>query len=205
MNWSAWKFAIGWPKALGGSDRFSDFLDPVIYHAVDVPGAGEGAEGHAVEYLLMAASVLIALLGIWFAIRWFLKQPEVPERLAAKYPGLYRLLYRKYYVDEIYDALFVNRTKDLGIALGAFDRNVIDGLGVNGAGWLTRLISTISMAWDKWVVDGLVNLSAWIVRAAGGAMRYLQTGLFSTYAIMIVMGVIALLSYYLHLIRTPVH
>ncbi len=42
-------------------------------------------------------------------------------------------------MDEIYDALFVNRTKDLGIALGAFDRNVIDGLGVNGAGWLTRL------------------------------------------------------------------
>jgi NADH-quinone oxidoreductase subunit L len=196
---------IGWPKALGGSDRFTDFLDPVIYHAVEVPGAGEGAEGHAVEYLLMAASVLIALLGIWLAIRWFLKRPEVPERLAAKYPTLYRVLCRKYFVDEIYDALFVNRTKDLGVALGAFDRNVIDGLGVNGVGWLTRLISNISAAWDKWIVDGLVNLSAWIVRLAGGAMRYLQTGLFSTYAIMIVMGVIVLLSYYLHLIRTPVH
>ena len=88
------------------------------------------------------------------------------------------MLIRKYFVDEIYDALFVNRTKDLGIALGAFDRNVIDGFGVNGVGWLTRLISNISAAWDKWIVDGLVNLSAWIVRLAGGAMRYLQTGFF---------------------------
>ncbi len=44
------------------------------------------------------------------------------------------LIYNKYYVDQIYDAMFVNRTKDLGTALGAFDRTVIDGAGVNGAG-----------------------------------------------------------------------
>ena len=51
---------------------------------------------------------------------------------------MYTLLYNKYYVDQIYDAMFVNRTKDLATALGAFDRGVINGLGVDGAGWLTR-------------------------------------------------------------------
>ena len=196
---------IGWPESLGGSDRFSHFLDPVIYHAVEFQGAGEGSKGHGVEYLLMLASVFIAVLGIWFAWEWFHKKPEIPERLAEEHPVIYSTLSHKYYVDEAYDALFVNRTKDLGIALGAFDRGVIDGLGVNGVGWLTRVISRISALWDSWIVDGAVNLTAWAVRIAGGAMRFIQTGLVSTYALFIVIGVIALMSYYLHLLRMPVH
>ena len=40
-----------------------------------------------------------------------------------------------------------------------FDRNIIDGLGVNGAGWLTRFISRVSMWWDTWIVDGSVRLA----------------------------------------------
>ena len=111
----------------------------------------------------MVASVLVALTGIFLAWQWYIKRPDVPERIAARNPHAYRLLYRKYYVDEIYDALFVNRTKDLGTALWAFDRTVIDGMGVNGVGWLTRLISRVSALWDAWIVDGLVNLSARIV------------------------------------------
>ena len=52
------------------------------------------------------------------------------------------LLYNKWYVDEIYDFLFVNGLcKGGGALLGAFDRNVVDG-GVNGAGWLTRFTAT---------------------------------------------------------------
>ncbi|HET9400462.1 MAG TPA: NADH-quinone oxidoreductase subunit L [Candidatus Acidoferrales bacterium] len=196
---------IGWPESLGGSDRFAHFLDPIIYHAVEIPGAGEGAHGASVEYLLMAASVLVALFGIWLAVRLYLKHSEVPDRLAAEHPTAYQTLYQKYYVDQIYDSLFVNRTKDLGTALGAFDRNVIDGLGVNGAGWVTRVISRISMLWDSWIVDGAVNASAAIVRVCGFFVRQIQTGLVSSYAVLIVLGVIALLSYYLHLLRIPVH
>ena len=44
-------------------------------------------------------------------------------------------------MDEIYDALFVNRVKDLGNALAAFDLGVVDG-GVNGVGWFTRTLAT---------------------------------------------------------------
>ncbi len=51
------------------------------------------------------------------------------ERYAKRFRRFYRLVYHKYYVDQIYDAMFVNRAKDLGLALGAFDRDVIDGLG----------------------------------------------------------------------------
>src|SRR6266852_2217278 len=131
---------IGWPASLGGSNRFEHFLEPVM-----ASGGGshaEAAAGHSgsSEYLLMLASVLIALGGIWLARLLYLQRTELPDQLASKWGGLYRLLYRKYYMDEIYDALFVNRAKDLGTTLATFDSNVIDGLGVDGAGWLTRFI-----------------------------------------------------------------
>src|SRR6202011_5791566 len=115
------------------------------------------------EYLLMLLSVAIAAAGIWLAYKWYVKQPEVPEKIAANFSGLYRVLYNKYYVDQIYDALFVNRVKDLALTLGAFDTGVINGLGVDGAGWLTRITSRLSMIWDSWIVDGLVNLAARVV------------------------------------------
>ena len=102
--------------------------------------------------------------------------------------GFYKLVYNKYYVDEIYDALFVNRAKDLGLALGAFDANVIDGLGVNGAGWLTRAISRISIWWDTWIVDGSVKLGARLVWVLSFPVRMMQAGLVQSYMLFIVIG-----------------
>ena len=195
---------IGWPASLGGSDRFANFLSPVIVHYAAESGGVEAAHSNSFEYFLMLASVLIALGGIWLARQWYVNRPEVPDQIATRWSRAYRLLYNKYYVDQIYDALFVNRTKDLGTALGAFDRNVIDGAGVNGAGLVTRIISRISMWGDKWIVDGLVNLSARIVWVFSWPMRMIQTGVVSGYALMIVLGLIALLGYYLHLVRLPV-
>src|SRR6202034_4650326 len=85
----------------------------------------------------------LVILGILFAWFLYVKRTDLPQKIARSFGGFYRLVYNKYYVDQLYDALFVNRAKDLGLALGAFDRNVIDGVGVNGAGWLTRAVSTL--------------------------------------------------------------
>jgi len=104
-------------------------------------------------------------------------------------------------VDEIYDAMFVNRTKDLGTALGVFDAKIVEGLGVDGTGWLTRFGSSVSMWWDKWIVDGLVNLTGRLVRMLSYPVRMLQTGVLSSYALLIVLGLIALLGYYGNLMR----
>src|SRR5262249_24809190 len=153
------------------------------------------------EYLLMVLSVAVALVGIWLAFRWYIKKPETPEKLAASAPRLYRLIYNKYYVDEIYDATFVNRTKDLGTGLGVFEAKIVDGMGVDGTGWLTRFSSRLSMWWDKWIVDGLVNLSGILVRLLSTPVRILQTGVVSNYALLIVLGLISLLFYYGHHIR----
>jgi NADH-quinone oxidoreductase subunit L len=188
---------IGWPESLGGSDRFAQFLAPVM--ASHGGGATEAAAMAAsTEYLLMVASVAIGLAGIWLAYRWYIQQPEVPGKIAAASPFFYKLLYNKYYVDELYDAMFVNRIKDLALTLGSFDVGFINGLGVDGAGWVTRVTSRISMVWDKWIVDGLVNLAARIVWVLSYPVRMLQTGRVSRYALWMLVGVLLFLGYYLH-------
>ena len=179
----------GW---IGIGGRFERFLEPVT-QAAPASTAGETPEA-----ALMIASVAIALAGIGLAWFLYIKRTELPDKIAASFGGLYRLVYNKYYVDQIYDALFVNRTKDLGLTLGAFDRTFIDGLGVDGTGWLTRATSVISIYWDKWIIDGSVNLVANVVRVLSIPVRWLQTGRVSSYAGFIVLGVLVLLGFYLH-------
>jgi NADH-quinone oxidoreductase subunit L len=210
----------GW---IGIGGRFEKFLAPVIappaigmlaegpvsppnlslrHDEVAAPAAPREAEKEAgeaaPESLLMILSVAVALTGI--ALAWFLylKRTDLPAKIAASAGGLYRLVYQKYYVDQIYDAMFVNRTKDLALALGAFDRIFIDGLFVNGAGRLTRAASVISGWWDKWFVDGAVNLGARIFWLVSYPVRMLQTGRVGSYALLIVVGLLVFIGCYMH-------
>jgi NADH-quinone oxidoreductase subunit L len=188
---------IGWPGSLGGENRFERFLEPVLAGVLSETGAVKIAHHSLLkEYLLMLASLAIVGVGIWLAYQFYRSKRIAPELVAQKWPKLYQLLVHKYYVDEIYDALFVNRTKDLGTWLGRFDANIIDGLGVNGAGWLARFASTLSMWWDKWIIDGLLNLGAKATQLFSYPVRLLQTGMFSSYAMLILVGLVVLLAYY---------
>jgi NADH-quinone oxidoreductase subunit L len=185
----------GW----SGSNRFEKFLAPVLSRATE-GGEGANVAQHAggIEILLMVLSIAVAALGWWLAYEFYRTKRFAPELVAAKIPWFYKLLFHKYYVDEIYDAAVVDRTKDLGTLLGRFDANVIDGVGVNGAGWLARFVSTVSMWWDKWIIDGLLNLSAKLMQLFSFPVRLLQTGMFSSYAMLIVVGLVILLAYYGH-------
>ena len=184
---------VGWPKVLGGSNPFEHFLEPVFANP-----AIEAAAEHtwSLEFSLMLLSVAIAAAGFYLAYRWYVEQPEVPDRLAASAGPAYQIVLDKYYVDELYDALFVNRAKDVGNALAAFDLGVVDG-GVNGVGWWTRLTAEGSRLWDIWVIDGLVNVTAFAVKVLSYPARILQTGLVQSYAWMIVVGVLVFMAYYL--------
>jgi NADH-quinone oxidoreductase subunit L len=184
---------IGWPKALGGSNHFEYFLEPVFENPTL-----RLAEHHAwsLEFGLMLFSVAVAAVGFYIAYRWYVKSPETPERVAASVEPLYQVLLNKYYVDELYDALFVNRTKNLGNAFAAFDLAVVDG-GVNGVGWTTRLTAELSRLWDLWVIDGLVNVLAFATKLLSYPARILQTGRVQSYALLIVLGVLVFMGYYL--------
>ena len=87
----------------------------------------------------------------------------------------------------------------VALTLGAFDNGVINGLGVDGAGWLTRFGSSVSMVWDSWIVDGLVNLAARIVWVLSYPVRMLQTGRVARYALFMLLGVLIFLGYYLRI------
>jgi NADH-quinone oxidoreductase subunit L len=190
---------IGWPSAFGGENRFERFLEPILKGVV--PETGEvNIAHHALlkELSLMGASLAIAAAGILLAYQLYRTKRIAPELVAAKWPRLYQLLLHKYYVDEIYDAAVVDRTKDLGTGLGWLDANVIDGVGVDGAGWLARCGSTLSMWWDKWIIDGLLNFSAKTMQLFSYPVRWLQTGVFSSYAMLILVGLVILLAYYGH-------
>ena len=158
------------------------------------------------EYILMGASIAAALLGWYFGRRFYKdadKDYKEPINKAA--PAVYRTLFNKYWVDELYDYLVTGRRKlgpvrlgaqGLGDALWAFDANVVDG-GVNGAGWLTKFGGTLSSAWDKWIIDGLlVNGSAIVARSLGYVTRLVQWGLVQWYALVMIFGLVGFSSYY---------
>jgi NADH-quinone oxidoreductase subunit L len=190
---------ISWPEIFGGNSHFINFLSTVV--AVPHEARMEPLKGPSSrlgELYLMLLSEGLVILGILFAWYLYVKRTDLPEKIAKSFGGFYRLVYNKYYVDQLYDALFVNRAKDLGLALGAFDRNVIDGVGVNGAGWLTRFISNVSIWWDTWIVDGSVRLGARIVWLFSYPVRLIQDGLVQSYMLLIVLGLIGFFGYYFY-------
>src|SRR5580658_6516552 len=197
---------ISWPEILGGNSHFVHFLEPIVGVAHELrPEPAHGPGSRMGEIYLMLMSEGLVVLGIVFAWYLYIKRTDLPAKIEKKLNGLYELVYHKYYVDQTYDALFVNRTKDLGLALGSFDRNIIDGLGVNGVGWMTRFISLVSMWWDTWLVDGSVRLGARIVWLLSFPVRMIQDGEMQDYMLLIVVGLIGFMAYYFHLVRAAAH
>jgi NADH-quinone oxidoreductase subunit L len=185
---------LGTPKSWGLPALFRGFetwLAPVL------PEPAEGHPAGAVEVLLMLLSVAIAIAGIALARYLYHRRPEIPERIQARCGPVHRCLSNKWYLDELYDIIFVNGlAKGGGRLLGAFDRNVVDG-GVNGAGWLTRASGTLSAWWDTWVIDGAVRLGSFSVKMLSYPVCLLQSGRVQGYAFFVVLGVLVFFGYYM--------
>jgi NADH-quinone oxidoreductase subunit L len=194
---------VGVPKVFHFPENWPSlerWLEPAVVVAAEGAAGGNAAEEHgstAAEWGLMGLSVALALGGIWLARRNYHEKPEIADQWEAKLKPIHTLLYNKYYVDEIYNAVIVEGlVKGGGTVLSRFDATVVDG-GVNGAGWLTRFTSRLSIWWDTWIIDGSVRLTAFLVKLASYPVRILQTGLVQGYALFMVVGVILIFGYYL--------
>ncbi len=141
----------------------------------------------------MGFSVLIGVIGIAVAYRFYVRRPEIAATLKARFAGPHRVLTNKYYVDELYGATVIRGTMASANGLWTFDRNVVDG-AVNGSGWLTSVSSWLSGLLDKYIVDGLVNLVGSILQESSFMFRRLQTGLIQNYALLMLFGVFAFVS-----------
>jgi NADH-quinone oxidoreductase subunit L len=165
------------------------------FHHFLQPAAGGAAEQHKagaeVVMTLMGAATAIALIGWFLAHYLYSLRPGTADRWSAKAAGIYTTLLNKYYVDELYDLLFVEPCKKLGLIWDWFDRTVIDGV-VRAVGQVAELGSAGSTWFEKYVIYGFLNVVGYANHLAAWSWRRLQSGLVHHYAAIIVAGLFLL-------------
>jgi len=176
-------------------NRFGSFLDSVIANV------GQEVERHVSNLLeLMLIGVAVAVAGAGIGMAWSLygkRGLEGGRVWAERFPMIHRVLANKYYVDEIYDATVVRGFWATARGLFRFDAAFIDGLLVNGARHVTVAFSLLSGLFDKYVVDGLVNLVGHTLDAGSRVFRRVQSGSVGSYALVLALGMFALVGIYM--------
>jgi NADH-quinone oxidoreductase subunit L len=152
---------VGMPHVMG-PNFLEHYFEPVF-------GAVEMHIEPMTEWLLIGASVVAGLLGLAAAYWFYIARPEIPVNLAARFKGVYTLLWNKYYVDEIYSALFVAPGRRLALFLWeVIDVQVIDGF----ANWLGHATASVSRA-----------------------LRGMQTGYARAYALVMLIGTVVVVGW----------
>jgi NADH-quinone oxidoreductase subunit L len=140
------------------------------------------------EWTLMFTSIIIAVVGILAATALYRDaKSAIPEKLRTKYASLHKIVFNKYYVDELYQATVISGTVLFSKISGWFDNHIIDGL-VNLVGYITRVFSKLNGLNDIYVIDGAVNGIAAISSKCGKALRTIQTGRIQTYLYGLLIG-----------------
>lgn len=155
---------MGVPESLSGSNWLKEFLSPV-FAASQAQLAGHELS-HATEYSLMGTILVLTLVMIGMAWSFYVRKKQVPESDAAN-TGFQKILYHKYYVDELYEKVIV---KPLYIVSGKVES------------WFERS-----------GIDKLVNLVGEGVVAGSRGLRLLQSGNTGFYIFAMVIGVVLFL------------
>jgi NADH-quinone oxidoreductase subunit L len=133
--------AMNLPALLGGNEWLHHWLEPVTAagHALPWVSTLQLPE-HAIEYALVGIAVLVGAFGLWLGIRTTLARPIPTAEAAPPDTGFARVLFNKYWVDEIYDRFIVRPIVGLsrGFLWKFMDKGLIDGAAVNGPAWISR-------------------------------------------------------------------
>lgn len=184
----------GWVGIPFGLSLIGPFMQP----ALDAGLAIEHEAHHAsvaVELAFMAISLAVAAAGIYLAWSKYRHDPEGDKGFQAAWPGVYRTLYNKYFVDELYGATVVKGTLGGAQGLSTIDAEVVDGV-VNGAAKSTIGVADMSNLADAGLVDGAVNAVWRVLASFSTAFRGLQTGVLQNYALMMLVGLGALIGFF---------
>jgi len=178
----------GFPGVPPEDGWFHHFL-----HRVTATVGGEAGHesGAGLVITLMLVATGIALTGWGLAHYLYSVRPETATAWADRSPGVYRMLLHKYYVDELYDALFVEPVKRLGQVWDWFDRQVIDRIVV-GVGQMTQAGSAGSTWIETYVIYGSLNAIGYANHLAARSWRRLQSGQVHHYVAIIVAGLFIL-------------
>ena len=164
---------VGLPAWLWHTNYFEHFLEPSFHQAYQGDVGHDASHDHSLEIGLTILVVALAVTAIWLAYRVYIRTPGTADRIAARFPLLYRLFWNKFYVDEIYDAVVV---------------------------WPIERVSR-TFLWkfvDVAIIDGLVNGTGSLVQGWSQRIRKIQSGYARAYANWILFGaVLVFLFYYL--------
>jgi NADH-quinone oxidoreductase subunit L len=154
---------LGIGFAGGKYNLVEHFLHPVAA-GVEIEGAHIGLP---IELALIAASVAVALGGIFLARKFYAGSHafEAPQRIVETVPRLYAAVANKYWVDEAYQAIIVRPLEKL-------------------SWFLWKGVDTVA-------IDGTLNAGAFFTEITGDMLRFLQTGNARNYALMILAGAVA--------------
>jgi len=159
---------LGLPGFIGAPHALEGWLEPV-YESLE-----HGAEHHmalSAELILFAVSSVVSVGGIAIAYLFYVANPSIPQNLARSTRPIFSLLANKYYVDELYNAIFVRP----GLILA---RNMAEGV-------------------DKLLIDNiLVDGSARAIGWCGQQLSQLQSGYVRHYALATFIGVLIVISYF---------
>jgi NADH-quinone oxidoreductase subunit L len=160
---------IGIP-IIAGANVIRAYLEPV-FTRYPLPSTllPHGVHHPTLELTMMLISLVLAIGGIVLALYLYVIRPSLPERLSARFPSVYRLLLGKYYIDELYDRLFVEPLK-------------------GAARWLWAKV-------DVAVVDGTVNQAGAFVRRDSVWLSRVQSGFVRNYALSIFLGAVVVIGY----------
>ena len=138
---------------------FEYFIHPASEVINEVP-----AEGFTPEFLIMGGSSIgIGLIGISLAILMYMQKKIDPSAIAKSIQPLYLLSKNKWYIDEIYNAVFVTGSRRLA-------RQVLEV--------------------DAKIVDGAVNLAGFVTVVSGEGLKYFENGKAQFYALVIFIGIL---------------
>jgi NADH-quinone oxidoreductase subunit L len=156
---------LGLPEVFHVQHAFSTYLSSVTEGSVQYLTHHEKVS-HGTEIALMSFAGIGAIVVIIFAYSKYVKKNELPAEDSAL-TGLNKVISNKFYVDEIYETVFVKP--------------------------ITVLSDLFLVLVDKLIIDLAVNATAWIVATTGKTMRLMQTGNTGFYVFAMVIGMMVLL------------
>jgi NADH-quinone oxidoreductase subunit L len=140
-----WLNLPAFASVLGPTGLLHHWLEPITAAgtglATTLGTLAEPPHGR-VETMLVVAAVVIAVVGLVLGWTTTRKAATVPARLAPAEQGVWKVLYHKYYVDELYDRFIVSPLVRLSrrVLWRGIDQGLIDGAGVNGTASLSRAL-----------------------------------------------------------------
>ncbi|MFQ3651024.1 MAG: proton-conducting transporter membrane subunit, partial [Gemmataceae bacterium] len=178
------------PLALGADFGPSkrDFFPEV---AAKPPEFSETAWAESLSEYAGLLAFLALLVGFFLALAAYGTRSLDPQQAPNSFPALHQLLVERFYLDTLYNCIFVQPALGLGRALACNDRVVLD----RGSQQLVQHGVTVAQMvrrFDVYLVDGLVNGLGNLLFRFGRTLRTLQTGYVRTYILYLVFGIATL-------------